>query len=95
MDLNVSVELKLNAEINFISIHYLERMEFPTNFWNSVLPVSNYSYSIDQRNAVKYNVVNEELSFHQEKVIVRINLFCRNFQQLVHFRFEIYFRLWV
>ena len=52
LDLNVIVELKLNAEINFISIHYLERMEFPTNFWNSVLPVSNCSYSIDQRNAV-------------------------------------------
>ena len=52
LDLNVIVELKLNAEINFISIHYLERMEFPTNFWNSVLPVSNYSYFIDQRNAV-------------------------------------------
>ena len=64
LDLNVIVELKLNAEINFISIHYLERMEFPTNFWNSVLPVSNCSYSIDQRNAVWYNVVNEELSFH-------------------------------
>ena len=47
LDLNVIVELKLNAEINFISIHYLERMEFPTNFWNSVLPVSNCSYSID------------------------------------------------
>ena len=52
LDLNVIVEPKLNAEINFISIHYLERMEFPTNFWNSVLPVSNCSYSIDQRNAV-------------------------------------------
>ena len=52
LDLNVIVELKLNAEINFISIHYLERMEFPTNFWNSVLPVSNCSYSIDQQNAV-------------------------------------------
>ena len=46
------LKLKLNAEINFISIHYLERMEFPTNFWNSVLPVSNCSYSIDQQNAV-------------------------------------------
>ena len=52
LDLNVIVELKLNAEINFISIHYLERMEFPTNFWNSVLPVSNCSYSIDQQNTV-------------------------------------------
>ena len=52
LDLNVIVELNLNAEINFISIHYLERMEFPTNFWNSVLPVSNCSYSIDQQNAV-------------------------------------------
>ena len=52
LDLNVIVELKLNAEINFISIHYLERMEFPTNLWNSVLSVSNCSYSIDQQNAV-------------------------------------------
>ena len=52
LDLNVIIELKLNAESNFISNHYLERMEFPTNLWNSVLPVSNCSYSIDQQNAV-------------------------------------------
>ena len=64
LDLNVIIELKLNAEINFISNHYLERMEFPTNFWNSVLPVSNCSYSIDQQNAVWSNLVIEELSFH-------------------------------
>ena len=63
LNLNVIVELKLNAEINFFSNHYLERMEFLTNFWNSVLPVSNCSYSIDQQNAVWSNVVNEELSF--------------------------------
>ena len=44
--------------------HYLERMEFPTNFWNPVLPVSNCSYSTDQQNAVWSNVVIEELSFH-------------------------------
>ena len=40
LDLNVIDEMKLNAEINFFSNYYLERMEFPTNFWNSILPVS-------------------------------------------------------
>ena len=30
----------------------------------------------------------EELSFHWENVVVRINLSCRNFQRLVHFGFE-------
>ena len=48
LDLNVIVEMKLNAEINFFSIYYLERMEFPTNFWNSILPVSYCSRSNDQ-----------------------------------------------
>ena len=64
LDLNVIVELKLNVEINFFSNYYLERMEFPTNFWNSVLPVSYCSYSIDQKNVVWCNLVIEELSFH-------------------------------
>ena len=64
LDLNVIVELKLNVEINFFSNYYLERMEFPTNLWNSVLPVSDCSCSIDQRNAVWCNSVIEELSFH-------------------------------
>ena len=48
LDLNVIVEMKLNAEINFFSNYYLERMEFPTNFWNSILPVSYCSHSNDQ-----------------------------------------------
>ena len=64
LDLNVIVELKLNVEINFFSNYYLERMEFPTNFWNSILPVSYCSSSIDQKNVVWCNSVIEELSFH-------------------------------
>ena len=87
LDLNVIVELKLKVEINFFSNYYLERMEFPTNFWNSVFPVSKCSCSIDQKNAVWCNLVIEELSFHQENVVVWIDLSCRNFQQLVHFGF--------
>ena len=47
LDPNVIVEMKLNAEINFFSNYYLERMEFPTNFWNSILPVSYCSRSND------------------------------------------------
>ena len=64
LDLNVIVELKLNVEINFFSNYYLERMEFPTNFWNSILLVSYCSSSIDQKNAVWCNSVIEELNFH-------------------------------
>ena len=48
LDLNVIVEMKLNAEINFFSNYYLERMEFPTIFWNSMFPVSYCSRSTDQ-----------------------------------------------
>ena len=48
LDLNVIIEMKLNAEVNFFSNYYLERMEFPTNFWNFVLPVSYCSRSTDQ-----------------------------------------------
>ena len=48
LDLDVIVELKLNAESNFFSNYYLERVGFPTNFWNSILPVSNCSRSNDQ-----------------------------------------------
>ena len=64
LDRNVIVELKLNVEIDFFSNYYLERMEFPTNFWNSILSVSFCSYSIDQWDAVWCNSVIEELSFH-------------------------------
>ena len=64
LDLNVIVELKLNVEINFFSNYYLERMEFPTNIWNSIIPVSMCSCSIDQQNVVWCNSVIEELSFH-------------------------------
>ena len=85
LDLNVIVELKLNAEINFFSNYYLERMEFQTNFWNSIVLVSICSRSIDQQNAVWCNSVVEELSFRQENVVVRIDLSCSNFQQHVHF----------
>ena len=60
----LSFELKLNAEFNFFSNYYLERMEFQTNFWNSIVPVSTCSYSIDQKNAVLCNSVIEEPSFH-------------------------------
>ena len=35
-----------------------------TNFWNSTFPVSNCSYSYDQRNAVVCNLVIEKPSFH-------------------------------
>ena len=87
MNLNVIVELKLNVEINFFSNYYLERMEFPTKFWNSILPVSYCSRSNDQWNAVWCNSVIEELSFRWENAVVRIDLSCRNFQQLVHFGF--------
>ena len=95
LDLDVTIELKLNAEFNFFSNYYLERMEFPTNFWNSVIPVSICSYSIDQQNVVWCNSVIEESSFHLVNVVVRIGLSCRNFKQLVHFGLLIYFRLWV
>ena len=44
----LSIGMKLNAEINFFSNYYLERMEFPTNLWNSILPVSYCSHSSDQ-----------------------------------------------
>ena len=85
LDLNVIVELNLNAEINIFSNYYLERMEFQTNFWNSIVLVSICSRSIDQKNVVWCNSVVEELSFRQENVVVRIDLSCSNFQQLVHF----------
>ena len=39
-------------------------VKFQTNFWNSTLPVSNCSYSYDQKNAVVCNSVIEEPSFH-------------------------------
>ena len=61
---NVIVELEVNVEINFFSNYYLERVEFPTNFWNSIPPISICSCSIDQQNAVWCNSVIEELSFH-------------------------------
>ena len=64
MDLEVIVELKLNAEINFVSNYYLECIEIQTNFWNSIVSISNCSYSIDQKNAVSCNSVIEESSFH-------------------------------
>ena len=38
--------------------------EVQTNFLNSTFPVSNYSCSYDQRNAVVCNSVIEEPSFH-------------------------------
>ena len=38
--------------------------EVQTNFWNSNFPVSNSSYSYDQRNAVVCNSMIEEPSFH-------------------------------
>ena len=83
--MNVIVELKLNAEINFFSNYYLERMEFQTNFWNSIVLVSICSCSIDQQNAVWCNSIVEELSFRQENVVVRIDFSFSSFQQLVHF----------
>ena len=64
-------------------------------FWNSIVPVSNCSRSIDQQNAVWCNSVIEELSFHLENVVVRIDLSYSNFQQLVYFGLRIYFRFWV
>ena len=64
LDLDVIVELKLNAEIDFFSNYYLECIEFQTNFWNSIVSVSNCSYSIDQKNVVSCNSVIEESSFH-------------------------------
>ena len=88
MDLDVIVELKLNAEFDFFSNYYLECVEFQTNFWNSIVSVSNCSYSVDQRNAVSCNSVIEEPSFHLVNVVVRIDLSCSNFQHLVHFGYE-------
>ena len=38
--------------------------EVQTNFWNTIFPVSNCSYSYDQRNAVVCNSVIEKPSFH-------------------------------
>ena len=59
--------------------------EVETNFWNSTFPVSNCSYSYDQRNAVVCNSVIVEPSFHQVNAIVRIYFFCSCFQQFVNF----------
>ena len=95
LDLDVIVELKLNAELDFFSNYYLEYVEFQTNFWNSIVSVSKCSYSIDQRNAVSCNSVIKESSFHLVNVEVRIDISCSNFQHLVHFGLRIYFRLWV
>ena len=39
-------------------------LEVKTNFWNSIVSVSNWSYSYDQRNAVLCNSVIEEPRFH-------------------------------
>ena len=64
MDLGVIIELKLNAEINFVSNYYLECIEIQKNFLNSIVSVSNCSYSIDQKNVVSCNSVIEESSFH-------------------------------
>ena len=74
LDLNVIVLLKLNAEFNFFSIYYLECIGVQTNFWNSIISVSNCSYSFDQKNAVSCNSVIEEPSFHLVNVVVRIDL---------------------
>ena len=41
-----------------------EMFEVQTNFWNSTFPVSNCSYSYDQRNAVVCNSVIEKPIFH-------------------------------
>ena len=79
LDLDVIVELKLNAEFDFFSNYYLECVEFQTNFWNSIASVSNCSYSVDQRNAVSCNSVIEESNFHLVNVVVRIDLSCSNF----------------
>ena len=59
--------------------------EVQTNFWNSTFPVSNCSYSYDQRNAVVCNSVIEEPSFHLVNAIFRIYLSCSCFQPLVTF----------
>ena len=64
LNLDVIVELKLNVEIDFFSNYYLECIEFQTNFWNSIVSVSNCSYSIDKKNAVSCSSVIEESSFH-------------------------------
>ena len=95
LDLNVIVELKLNAEFNFFSNYYLECIGVQTNFWNSIISVSICSYSFDQKNVVWCNSVIEESSFHLVNVVVRIYLSCSHFQQHVHFSLRIYFRLWV
>ena len=95
LDLDVIVELKLNAEFDFFSNYYLECVEFQRNFWNSIVSVSNCSYSFDQKNDVSCNSVIEEPSFHLVNVVVRIDLSYSNFQYLVHFGLRIYFGLWV
>ena len=56
LDLNVIVELKLNAEINFFSNYYLERIEFQTNsgircfqlLFSVVLWISRMLYGVIQ-----------------------------------------------
>ena len=74
LDLDVIVELKLNAEINFFSNYYLECIEIQTNFWNSIVSVSICSNSCDQKNAVSRDSVIEEPSSHLVNVVVRIDL---------------------
>ena len=60
-------------------------LEVQTNFWNSIVSVSNCSYSYDQKNAVSSDSVIEEPSFPSVNVIVRIDFSCSRFQQLVNF----------
>ena len=91
----IIVLLKLNTEFDFFSNYYLECIEVQTNFWNSIIPVSNCRYSFDQKNAISCNSVIEEPSFHLVNVVVRIDLSYSNFQHLVHFGLRIYFKLWV
>ena len=60
-------------------------LEVKTNFWNSTVSVSIWSYSYDHRNAISCNLVIEELSFHYVTAIVRNYLSCSRFPQLVNF----------
>ena len=60
----LSFELKLNAEFNFFFKLLPRMLKVQTNFWNSIVSVSNCIYSYDQKNVVSCNSVIKEPSFH-------------------------------
>ena len=64
LDLDVIVLAEAKCRIQFLFKLLPGMLEVQTNFWNSIVSVSNCSFSYDQRNVVSCNSVIEEPSFH-------------------------------